>query len=161
MVLNGRYVYDDDLSALDSQYDHSPSSNVIISTKVCTPLQWTAWAAQPADYPNRWFVDYILSGIHDGFRIGFCHFHHLQYAGQNLHIPRPLLVSDYLACEVQLNRMWRCPTGTFPRGIHSSPIGLIPKKNRPGKWRLIVDPLDFCVNDSINKKNNHLCPMPP
>ena len=38
-------------------------------------------------------------------------------------------------------------------GIHTSPMGLIPKKNRPEKFRLIVDlsaPPMSSVNDGIN-----------
>lgn len=37
--------------------------------------------------------------------------------------------------------------------IHISPIGVIPKKNKPGKWRLIVDlssPACASVNDGIS-----------
>jgi len=48
--------------------------------------------------------------------------------------------------------MWQLSAGVFPRGIHVSPIGLIPKKNRPGKWRLIVDlssPTGKNINDGI------------
>ena len=39
--------------------------------------------------------------------------------------------------------------------IHCSPIGIIPKKSKPGKWRLIVDlssPTDASVNNGINKE---------
>ena len=36
-----------------------------------------------------------------------------------------------------------------PRGVHQSPLGLIPKKNKPGKWRLIVD-LSSQEGSSIN-----------
>ena len=159
MVLNGRYKYYDDLLALDSQCGHSPTPNAIISTEIDTSLRWTTWAAQLANHPDRQFVNYILSGIHDGFRIGFCRSYPLQYSGQNLHILRPSLVSDYLAREVQLHRMWRCPKGFFPRGIHISPIGLIPKKHKPGRWRLIVDlssPMNFSVNEGISKERSSL-----
>ena len=40
-------------------------------------------------------------------------------------------------------------------GVHSSPIGIIPKKNKPNKWRLIVDlsaPAKGSLNDGINKE---------
>lgn len=39
-------------------------------------------------------------------------------------------------------------------GIHYSPFGVIPKKNRPGHWRLIVDlssPEGGSANDSMDK----------
>jgi len=117
MVLNDIYQYYDYLSALVSQCDHSPTPNVVIFLEISTPLRWTVWAAQLVDHPDQRFVDYILSGIHYDFHIGFCHSHPLQYTGgQNPHVPRPSVVSDYLACEVQLNRMWQCPPGCSPRG---------------------------------------------
>ena len=51
------------------------------------------------------------------------------------------------------------PPGVFPREIHLSPIGLVPKKNKPGKWRLIVDlssPLDHSINDGISRERSSL-----
>ena len=39
------------------------------------------------------------------------------------------------------------------KDIHTSAIGAIPKKNKPEKWRLIVDlssPTDHSVNDGIS-----------
>ena len=80
-------------------------------------------------------------------------------AGRNLHCPRP---SDYLSREVQLSRMWKLPPGAFPSGIHFSPIGLVLKKNTPGKWRLIVDlssPLDYSINDGISRERSSLSYM--
>ena len=40
-----------------------------------------------------------------------------------------------------------------PQGIHISPVGAIPKKHRPGKYRLIMDlssSKNFTVNDGID-----------
>ena len=44
-------------------------------------------------------------------------------------------------------------------GIHCSPIGIIPKKNKLGKWRLIVDlssPEGASVNDGVDKEISSL-----
>ena len=63
------------------------------------------------------------------------------------------MITDYLAKEVFLNRMWKCPLNAAPLGIHTSPVGAIPKKNKPGKYRLIMDlssPKNFSVNDGID-----------
>ena len=46
-----------------------------------------------------------------------------------------------------------------PPGIHISPLGVIPKKNKPGKWRLIVDlssPAGFSVNDGISQEHSSM-----
>ena len=42
-----------------------------------------------------------------------------------------------------------------PQGIHLSPIGAIPKKHKPGKWRLIMDlssPAGSSINDGISSE---------
>ena len=57
------------------------------------------------------------------------------------------MVTSYLEREVQLGRISRhiaCPPG-----IHSSPIGVIPNKHKPRKWRLIMD-LSSSAGSSIN-----------
>ena len=43
--------------------------------------------------------------------------------------------------------------GVRPEGVHISLLGLIPKKNKPGKWRMIVDlssPRGSSINDGIS-----------
>ena len=40
-------------------------------------------------------------------------------------------------------------------GVHISPFGVIPKKNKPNEWRLILDlssPQGSSVNDGISKE---------
>ena len=71
-------------------------------------------------------------------------------------IDNPQVVSDYIAEELTTNRLIEFSVEEAESlGIHCSPIGIIPKKNKPGKWRLIVDlssPTDASVNDSIQKE---------
>ena len=67
-------------------------------------------------------------------------------------IPQTEVVQSYLTNEVSQNRMVQCDMADSQE-IHVSPLGIIPKKNRPGKWRLIVDlssPKGGSVNDGIN-----------
>ena len=158
-MADNTYVYSEDLLALDSCREPQATSQVVISREIYTPLHWLRWAHGLANHPDPVFTGFILSGIRGGFRIGFHCDQSLMLAGRNLHCPRPLLVSDYLSCEVQLSRIWKLPPGVFPRGIHLSPIGLVPKKNKPGKWRLIVDlssPLDHSINDGISHERSSL-----
>ena len=54
-----------------------------------------------------------------------------------MRVEQPKVVSDYLDREVSLNRMWKVPAANHPREVHLSPMGIIPKKNKPNKWRLI------------------------
>ena len=56
--------------------------------------------------------------------------------------------------------MYKCPYGSKPSCVHTSPIGIIPKKNKPNKWRLIIDLLSLrglSVNDSIATDLSFLC----
>jgi len=52
---------------------------------------------------------------------------------ENLHCSKPKGVSTYTCREIALHRMWKFPISTKPMGIHISPLGLILKKNKPGK----------------------------
>ena len=61
----------------------------------------------------------------------------------------PSQVDKYIQEELEAGNFIR---STDPR-IYTSPIGLIPKKNRPGKFCLIVDlssPAGFSINDALN-----------
>ena len=71
----------------------------------------------------------------------------------------PEVVSSYLHREVQLNRMVKLSkdmvTELSPIGLQISPFGVIPKHNRPGKWRLIVNlsaPHGASANDAISQE---------
>ena len=143
----------DHLRTLDSQRPQSTVSLPTISWEVHTPLIWQEWVRELARHPDQMFSQYILAGILNGFRIGFNRSCVLRLAGSNLCCDNPCNVREYLYREVSLNRMWRLPRGAKSRGIHLSPLGLIPKKNKPGKWRLIVDlssPEETSVNDGIS-----------
>ena len=64
----------------------------------------------------------------------------------------PSIISEYLHREASLGRMQCLPPESINKGVHISPIGAIPKKHKPGKWRLIVDlssPSNASVNDGI------------
>jgi len=59
-------------------------------------------------------------------------------------------VTEYLNRKVTLGRMWTIPVSRWPKILHISPLGLIPKKNKPGKWRLLAD-LSSPEKKSVNK----------
>jgi len=152
MVKHGHYVYMDHLRILDSLRPRAGEIPVI-SWTIHTPLCLKQWEVDLADHPDSACATYILNGIHKGFRIGFDRRLGLTSSDANLKCDSPSKVTEYLAREVLLHRMWKCPVGTSPKGIHLSPLGLIPKKNKPGKWRMIVDlssPKGSSVNDGIS-----------
>ena len=159
MVKNNVYIYMEHLRALDSFRQVVDMNNLIIAKEVHTPLSLSGWTLELSDHPDREFFKFILDGITNGFRIGFNRSQQLQPAATNLQCTKPQIVTEYLGREVALNRMWRCPTGYLPKGIHISPVGLIPKKNKPDKWRMIVDllaPRGMSVNDGIDSELSSL-----
>ena len=90
-------------------------------------------------------------GITRGFRIGVPPGSRLVPCSSN----RPSAVSlaekveEYLHGEVKAGSLYP----SLAANVHVSPIGFIPKKNRPGKFRLIVDlssPRGGSVNDAIS-----------
>ena len=150
----------EDLLALDS---HSPARVTAISAQTShlqdhSPLVGEKWAQWLKYHPDRRFAEYILTGIRQGFRIGFNRMQTLQNATSNLPNQVPSVISEYLAREVSLNRMIKLPSGIWPSGTHISPVGVIPK-NKPGKWRLIVDLSSLSghsINDGISPKRSSL-----
>ena len=156
MVEDGRYRYVEDLMALDSQHPQGTLSPPIISWEVHTPLILEEWTKELAGHSDQRISQYILDGIQKEFRIGFNRSCNRSSSVSTLNCSNPNDVKVYLQREITLGRMWKLVIGTRPRGIHVSPLGLIPKKNKPGKWHLIVDlssPSETSINDGISYNN--------
>ena len=122
-----------------------------------TPVRLAVWQEALANHPDQRFASYILKGLEEGFRVGFNHREaRLQQGAHNMPCSNHDVVSEYLKGELNLNRLVRLSNREAAlAGIHCSPIGIIPKKNKPGKWRLIVDlssPEGASVNDGVNKE---------
>ena len=121
-----------------------------------TPLKVEQWQLLLQNHPNQALVQYILSGIREGFRVGFNYGKvvykpakgNLLSAAMNTEV-----VTAYLQEEVLLGRVvGPLPLSSMPN-IQISPFGVIPKGHTPGKWRLIVDlssPDGNSINDSIS-----------
>ena len=159
MVKNGSYVYLNHLLGFDSCKPVTDPSSLVISSEVHSPLLASVWAQELSSHPDKAFVEYIIQGITNGFRIGFDRRQSIYSANANLHLDKVEVVSEYLHREELLGRMWKIPLAVLPRGIHISPLGVIPKRNKPGKWRLIVDlssPQGASVNDGIDADRSSL-----
>ena len=69
-------------------------------------------------------------------------------------LDHPTVIEAYIHNELTLGRLAYIPNPTNLPWYHASPTGIIPKKHKPGKWRLIVDlsaPEGHSINDSIEK----------
>ena len=127
--------------------------------KISTPLGVETWEKLLLEHPDRWFVGFILRGIEHGFRIAF----HGEQESLRTRMKTmvsaaeyPTVVDGYLEEELSQHRIAR--VGPLEKakelGIHCSPFGVIPKKNKVNKWRLILDlssPEGCSVNDDIQK----------
>ena len=102
-------------------------------------------------------MDFFLSGIQHGFRIGYSNptaplkHAHKNHEGAYLH---PEVVGDYLKVEVSSHRMAGPFNSDFCKNAQISRFRVIPKRNQQGKWRLITDlsyPKHHSINDGIPK----------
>ena len=159
-VINGSYRY---LSHLLEFEKCLPIATLApaLDTSVPTPLKPDKWALLLSAHPDKQFVSYILQGIQCGFRIGFSRTQHLSYAPNRMSSHNHAeIIHQHLEREVKLGRMYKCPQNSKPLCVHTSPIGIIPKKNKPNKWRLIVDLSSLkssSINDGIATELSSLC----
>ena len=87
-------------------------------------------------------------GMKYGFCIGVDPTKQIQSAPSNMVLvsQRPAIVDEYIAEEVANGRL------VPETATQINPIGIIPKKNRPNKFRMIVNlsaPIGLSVNDAI------------
>jgi len=143
MLRNKQYLYIDDLEMLDS---HRPiQEEFVLQHSTYSPLNLFQRKLLLADHPDSRFKRFILEGIKSGF------LKPLKPATHNMPSEVPSIISEYLQREVSLARMVKLPP-YFQLQI--SPLGIVPKKNKLGKSRLIVDlssPAKASVNDEISE----------
>ena len=122
-----------------------------------SPLRLDQFQTELQHHPDQAAVAYVLSGLREGFRIGFeSSMVNLKSASSNMRssFEHPFVIDSYLQTEVSSGRVagpFSAPP--FP-SLHISRFGVIPKNNQPGKWRLILDlssPVGHSVNDGIPK----------
>ena len=128
-----------------------------VAATVTTPLNINGWQARLMGYPNRLLVTFFISGLTQGFRIGFNQLPvMLKSARKNLDgaLRHPEVVDEYLTAEIAHHRVAGPFIKTTVPKAHVSRFGVIPKNHNPNKWRLIVDlshPTGHSVNDGIPK----------
>ena len=125
-------------------------------SRVATPLHVEAWCRELANYPDGRLTRYLLRGFTQGFRIGFTHDAQLKTSKRNMHSAseHPAVIRDYIHSERAAGRIVGPVQGPQSVLVHTSPIGVIPKKHSTSKWRLIVDlssPTSCSVNDGIDR----------
>ena len=123
-----------------------------------TPLRADIWSKELTSHPVQLFCQYIIRGLREGFRVGFNYeSSQLRAKGCNLisASEHPEVVDDYLAVEKSVGRVGAIPQHLLSAiPLHISPFGVIPKKAKPGKWRLIID-LSSPMGWSVASKKNY------
>ena len=152
----GHYRYTEDLLALEQAGQARARAHSI--GRAASPLHPQAWEAGLASYPDQQFAQFLLRGIRDGFRIGAREHSRCQSSKRNLQsaYKHPQIIRDYLAREEQLGRIHRLSPQELSTllQLQVNPFGVIPKRHRPNKWRLIVDlssPHGKSINDAIDR----------
>ena len=153
----GAYLFTRDLLALELASPARLSLPYPVITS--SPLRPVAWETALHSIPDKAFTTFLLRGITQGFRIGVQEGAHFKPVRRNLKsaYDRPEIISAYIQREVDLKRMAPLlsqPAMMAPLSLQVSPFGAIPKKNKPDKWRLIVDlssPEGHSVNDAIRR----------
>ena len=153
------------LAALDVASSSAGKETLPVSLQgITTPLKLEYWQQQLSSHPDGKFAQLILNGMEQGFKIGFQHSSsQLRSKGGNMLSTRshPEVVSEYIATELALGRIAEVGLAETAKksGIHTSPFGVIPKKHKSNKWRLILDlssPQGFSVNDGISKESSSI-----
>ena len=152
---NGHYQYTTDLLKLEECVRSSPRQIPPQACVVTTPLSYAQWQEALALHPDRLFVQYLLTGISQGFRIGYDRSSSLRQSQGNMQsaIRHSEPVVEYLETEIRAGRVVG-PLDDMPF-VKTSRFEVIPKRSQQGKWRLILDlssPHNNSVNDGISKE---------
>ena len=126
---------------------------------ISSPLKPKAWEKALSSIPDKAVTQFILRAISQDFRIGVQEGHAFKPSRRNLKsaYDHPEVVTNYIQREVRLGGLVRLspvPALTTPL-VQISPFGVIPKRNKPNKWRLIVDPSSpegHSINDAISRE---------
>ena len=119
---------------------------------ITTPLIHKEWVKLLSAHPHVEFSHYVLTGLAQGFHIGF-NIAKVQCVGAKNNMQSALQhPEDYLQNEIALGRVIGPVSMSRVPSIQINRFGVIPKNHQPGKWRLIVDLSGFSINDGIDRE---------
>ncbi len=158
-ILEGQYIYMKDLRGLELCVSPFPHK-AVLANKIVSPLSKALphWRALLSSHPDRAFVAYIVNGLANGFRIGFEYRNHSCTTSRSNHLSvtkNPDVVGTYIGDECAAGRVIGPLHVLLHPDVNCSQFGAIPKPDKPGKWRLILDlsfPDEASVNSGISKE---------
>ena len=138
-----QYPYTEDLQRLEACTSNKGKNLLqkLPKNSITTPLVWRRRIQAQEHHPDRVFRDHIITGLKEGFRIGFKDSkYHPAKTNMRLALEQPHTVSSYLQEE--------CATGRvigplvlndfIDTDMMINHFGVIPKGST-GKWQLILD----------------------
>ena len=138
------YPYTEHLLELERQHPPNKStSSAMCFEGVSASLVVDQWAKFLRNHPDTDYRDYLLKGLQLGFHIGF------DYANHTHKSAKANIKS------AQKNRELACNRFTDPINplfVMVNRSGVIPKRPKPERWRLITDlshPPGLSINDGI------------
>ena len=108
-----------------------------------------------ATHPDRDFANLVVTGIREGFRVGYDYSHTCKKSPKNMQLAREgwTGINEYPAQEcAEGGILGPFDEQSLPQ-IQVSHLGVVPK-HTPGQWRLIVDllsPAGYSMNDGISR----------
>lgn len=132
-----RYQYTEDLMAIAARKGCAiggASRDSGINT-IVTPLRVSEWEKLLLPHPDRQFVDYLLDGMKNGFRIGFNYLSKTRVTKRNMKsaYQHPEVVQRYIDNEVRLGRVRGPLQPEEAAGVHISRFGVIPQTSPTGE----------------------------
>ena len=131
----------------------------LVSPSRVTPINVEKLQCELYFHPDQTQVNYVISGLSNGFHLGFNPLAVLlKSASQNMPSAslQPSVIDQHLRTELEKGRV-AGPFSIAPiSNLHISCFGIIPKKYQPGKWQLILDlssPVGHSVNNGIPKES--------
>ena len=153
---SGKYEYMADLHALNSRIpSHRPSKLPESFSGIISPLKPGVWEYHLQSLPDRECADYLVSGLKQGFRIGF-NYEQCSITGARSNMLSALqhseVIDSYLQEEMKMGRI-AGPIDPQSCTLHVNRFGVVPKGHQTGKWRLILDlshPEGRSINDGVD-----------
>ena len=126
-----------------------------------SPLVLDAWRVALQSHPDREWVECLLTGKREGFRIGLMQTPHCQSSQGNTPsaTDKVKAVSSFLTSQCGKGHMLGSLPSEDSIGIATSRMAVIPKKVA-GKWRVVVDLSSshngHSVNDNLHRQLLHV-----
>ena len=143
LSLTSCYNYTAQLLQLDRRRLSTERSVPAVIAGVSSPLSSNlhAWQERLRSHPDQDFATFILTGLEQGFRVGFDYRSRLSTAKHNMPsgTEHPEVVECYLGEERSAGRIPGPLPGSIVPTLQVNRFGVIPKGRTSGKWTLITD----------------------